>query len=127
MAETLKQETNRILRRLLVAIEGIGGGSDNATASNQEAQILLETAIRDALTVSIKENVTYTTLTGVGATLDNIKGYSIINIGDSSGLIDGVVIPEGLTINIKPSNQNNTLSSVSLDATGTTFLLIQLI
>lgn len=49
-------------------------------------------------------------------------GFSISNVGSASGLVNGVTLPAGATINFSPDN-NNYLNGISYDATGTTFLI----
>jgi hypothetical protein len=49
-------------------------------------------------------------------------GFSIANVGGAAGIVDGVSLPAGATINFAP-DKNNTLSGISYDATGTTFLI----
>ena len=59
--------------------------------------------------------------TGVGAINVNY-GFSIANVGGAAGLVDGVSIPAGATVNFAPDNNNN-LNGINYDATGTTFLI----
>jgi hypothetical protein len=49
-------------------------------------------------------------------------GFSIANVGGAAGLVDGITLPAGATVNFAP-DKNNTLSAISYDATGTTFLI----
>jgi len=49
-------------------------------------------------------------------------GFSIANVGGAAGLVNGVTLPAGATVNFAP-DKNNTLSGISYDATGTTFLI----
>jgi hypothetical protein len=58
---------------------------------------------------------------GVGAINVNY-GFSIANVGGAAGLVDGVSIPAGATVNFAPDNNNN-LNGINYDATGTTFLI----
>ena len=59
--------------------------------------------------------------TGTGAININY-GFSIANVGGAAGLVDGVSVPAGTTINFTPDN-NNYLNGINYDATGTTFLI----
>ena len=59
--------------------------------------------------------------TGVGSINVNY-GFSIANVGGAAGLVDGVSVPAGATVNFAP-DKNNTLSGINYDATGTTFLI----
>jgi hypothetical protein len=49
-------------------------------------------------------------------------GFSIANVGGAAGLVNGVTLPAGATVNFAP-DKNNTLSGITYDATGTTFLI----
>lgn len=64
-------------------------------------------------------------------TVSNVSGsipigvysFSIANIGIADGLVDGQTIPAGITVSFDGGALNNTLSSLSYDATGTTFIV----
>jgi hypothetical protein len=73
------------------------------------------------------ETITTTTSTGVGATTAGIKGYSITNTGIAAGTVEGDALPIGCSINVTPSDFTNILASVDYDATGTTFLIVELV
>ena len=60
---------------------------------------------------------------GPGITPIGVYSFSIANVGGVSGSVDGRVLPAGTTINYDAGALNNTLSSISYDATGTTFLI----
>ena len=49
-------------------------------------------------------------------------GFSIANVGGAAGIVDGVSLPAGATVNFAP-DKNNTLNGITYDATGTTFLI----
>ena len=59
--------------------------------------------------------------TGAGA-ISITYGFSIANVGAASGTVNGVTLPAGTTVNFAP-DKNNTLSGITYDATGTTFLI----
>ena len=63
------------------------------------------------------------TLTGSGLTTSGVYSFSIANIGTASGLVGGESIPAGMTISFDGGALNNTLGSISYDATGTTFII----
>ena len=62
--------------------------------------------------------------TGSGAT-PLAYSVSIANVGSAAGVINGVSIPAGTTLNFDPG-MNNTVTPMSFNATGTTFLIISL-
>lgn len=72
------------------------------------------------------EDTTVTTATGAGSTTAGIKGYSITNTGATAGTYKGEPLVPGCSINVKPSDFTNILASASYDATGTTFLIVEL-
>ena len=63
------------------------------------------------------------TLTGSGLTTSGVYSFSIANVGLASGLVGGESIPAGMTISFDGGALNNTLGSISYDATGTTFII----
>lgn len=60
--------------------------------------------------------------TGPGMTPMNIYSLSIANVGSAAGVINGVSIPAGTTLNWS-AEFNNTLSPIVYNATGTTFII----
>jgi len=60
---------------------------------------------------------------GVDSTPLGVYSFSIANIGTAAGSVDGQVLPAGTTINYDAGALNNTLGSITYDATGTAFLI----
>ena len=58
-----------------------------------------------------------------GAVASGLYSFSIANVGSAAGLVDGEVLPAGVTINFDAGALNNTLGGLSFDATGTTFVV----
>jgi hypothetical protein len=58
-----------------------------------------------------------------GAVASGLYSFSIANVGSAAGLVDGAVLPAGVTINFDAGALNNTLGGLSFDATGTTYVL----
>ena len=67
-------------------------------------------------------NTNIVSATGIGSIPDNTYSFSIANVGASAGLVGGVSIPAGVTINYN-AELNNTLTGIAYNATGTTFLI----
>jgi hypothetical protein len=65
----------------------------------------------------------YLSETGAGATPPDVYSFSIANVGAANGIVDGQVLPTGATINYDAGAMNNTLKSLSYDATGTRFII----
>ena len=65
-------------------------------------------------------------VTGSGATPANVYSISIANVGAAAGVIDGVSIPAGTVLNFDGGVLNNTVTPMSYNATGTTFLITYL-
>ena len=59
--------------------------------------------------------------TGAGG-ISVTYGFSIANVGGAAGTVNGITLPAGATVNFAP-DKNNSLSGVTYDATGTTFLI----
>jgi hypothetical protein len=64
---------------------------------------------------------TYVNVTG--AIASGLYSFSIANVGSAAGLVDGEVLPAGVTINFDAGALNNTLGGMNFDATGTTFVV----
>ena len=60
---------------------------------------------------------------GPNSTPLGVYSFSIANVGAAAGSVDGQILPAGTTINYDGGALNNTLGSISYDATGTTFLI----
>jgi len=58
-----------------------------------------------------------------GSTTAGWYSFSIANVGAAAGTVDGASIPAGTTLNFDAGVLNNTLASISYDATGTTFVI----
>jgi hypothetical protein len=61
--------------------------------------------------------------TGAGNIPIDVYSFSIANVGAASGTVSGQVLPAGATINFDAGVLNHTFTSISYDATGTTFLI----
>jgi hypothetical protein len=66
-------------------------------------------------------NVLNTTTTGTVPS--GVFSCSIANVGSNPGLVEGQSIPVGTILNFDAGVLNNTLNSISYDATGTIFLI----
>jgi hypothetical protein len=65
----------------------------------------------------------YSITTTSGVTLANVYSFSIANVGSAAGTVDGQSLPAGVTVNFDAGVLNNTLGSLSYNATGTTFII----
>lgn len=61
--------------------------------------------------------------TGSGNTPGGVYSLSIANVGSAAGIVDGVTLPAGATINFDAGVLNHTLQTMSYNATGTTFII----
>lgn len=77
----------------------------------------------DSYLTSAERTPNIISATGAGATPANIFSLSISNVGSGDGVINGVTLPSGATINFDGGMLNNTLSQLSYNATGTTFII----
>jgi hypothetical protein len=68
-----------------------------------------------------------TVVNTTGSTPAGAFSFSIANVGSASGLVDTEVLPAGVTINYDAGALNNTLDTMSFDATGTTFVVTWII
>jgi len=74
-------------------------------------------------TTSVTRTPSIASATGLGSTTAGVYSFSIANVGGANGLIYGVTIPAGMTVSFDGGALNNTLGSISYDATGTTFII----
>lgn len=65
-------------------------------------------------------------VTGAGTTPSNVFSISIANVGNADGLVDGVALPAGVSINYDGGGINNTVDAISYNATGTVFIITYL-
>lgn len=74
-------------------------------------------------TTAVNRTPSIASFTGVGSTTAGVYSFSIANVGAADGIIFGVTIPAGMTVNFDGGALNNTLGSISFDATGTRFII----
>jgi hypothetical protein len=67
-------------------------------------------------------NIINSTTTG---TIPTSYGFSIANVGNAAGTVDGQSLPAGVTVNFDPG-VNNTILGLPFDATGTRFVITYL-
>jgi hypothetical protein len=72
---------------------------------------------------SRERTVTVINATGPDTTPGGVFSVSIANVGTASGTVGGATIPAGTTLNFDAGVLNNTLTAISYDATGTTFIV----
>lgn len=77
-------------------------------------------------TTAVNRTPSIASFTGVGSTTAGVYSFSIANVGGADGIIFGVTIPAGMTVNFDGGALNNTLGSISFDATGTRFIITYL-
>lgn len=84
----------------------------------------------DALTLLLqpqKRAVKVMSVTNVSGTFgDGAYSASVANVGATAGTVGGVAFPAGTTLNFDAGVLNNTLSAITYDATGTTFLITEM-
>lgn len=66
----------------------------------------------------------YSTVSNAGAIASGASSISVANAGEASGFLNGETLPVGVSLEWN-SSWNNTLSKVTYDATGTTFLIVE--
>jgi hypothetical protein len=65
----------------------------------------------------------YFTTTTSGSTTAGVYSFSVANIGNAVGDLDGGHLPAGVTVSFDAGALNNTLASMTYDATGTVFVI----
>jgi hypothetical protein len=93
----------------------------NSTGSTPDVLSVLND-ILDVLQGSPRTPVILSSTT-VGATPAGVYSISIANVGAAAGVVNGVSIPAGVTINYDGGGMQNTLTAMSYNATGTTFVI----
>jgi hypothetical protein len=79
------------------------------------------------LTAAIRSPKIKSYVNAAGSTTVGAYSFSITNVGAASGTVDGETLPAGVTINYDGGALNNTLMDIAFDATGTTFLVTQVL
>ena len=102
--------------KVLVGLQGI-------IDSNGQSSTDITGVLNDILTILQGEARTprITSATGSGST-PNAYSVSIANVGSAAGVVNGVSIPAGTTLNFD-GGFNNLLDPMSYNATGTTFII----
>ena len=74
-----------------------------------------------------KRNVKIQSVTNSGTFGTDCYSASIANVGAAAGTVGGVAFPAGTTLNFDAGVLNNTLGAIAYDATGTTFLITEML
>jgi len=101
-------------------LTNITGTVSLPTGAATEATLLL---VNNNLSSASRTPNIKTYVNAVGSTTAGIYSFSIANVGSASGLVDGEVLPAGVTVNFDGGAMNNTLTAMTFDATGTTFVV----
>jgi hypothetical protein len=101
-------------------ITNITGTVSLPTGAATEATLLL---VNNNLSSASRTPGIKTYVNTTGSTVSGMYSFSIANVGSASGLVDGEVLPAGVTINFDGGAMNNTLTAMTFDATGTTFVV----
>jgi len=101
-------------------LTNITGTVSLPTGAATEATLLL---VNNNLSSASRTPNIKTYVNAVGSTTAGIYSFSIANVGSASGLVDGEVLPTGVTVNFDGGAMNNTLTAMTFDATGTTFVV----
>jgi hypothetical protein len=107
---------NTYLAQLVTNTTGLAAEVTLLSVDSNAAQLVTNTT-------SVTRTPGIATLTGAGLTTAGVYSFSIANIGSASGLVGGESIPAGMTVSFDGGSLNNTLGSISYDATGTTFII----
>jgi len=102
--------------KVLVGLQGII--DSNNTCCESTFSVLKEIA---TILAGVQRIPAITSETGVGST-PNAYSVSIANVGAAAGVVNGVSIPAGTTLNFD-GGFNNLLDPMSFNATGTTFII----
>jgi hypothetical protein len=76
--------------------------------------------------VSTTVTPTLASVTGAFTIAAGASGFTVANIGSANGILDGVTVAAGTTVEW-PVVQGATYTSLSGDATGTTFLIAKVV
>lgn len=104
-----------------VTNDSVVGG---ATAANQVAANALLTSIDTKTTASVQRTASLTTTTGAGTVALGASRVTIANSGGASGVVDGETFPAGAIVSWE-APAKDTLSAITYNATGTTFLIAE--
>jgi hypothetical protein len=101
-------------------ITNITGTVSLPTGAATEATLL---SVNNYLAATLRTPGIRTYVNVTGAISSGLYSFSVANVGSASGLLDGQVLPAGVTVNFDAGALNNTLGGMNFDATGTTFVV----
>ena len=114
MAETLKQETIRVLRHLL---SNITIDTGDITVNTQDIENLLQ-----GIAGSV-ETPGYSRVSNNVGLAAGFFSVAISNVGAATGTVLGADLPAGDTVKFC-AKTGNTLAAIAYDATATTFAIV---
>ena len=104
----------------LRVLKGLQALNDLAVNDQSSATLiaLLQPKVRKIKIISVEDDS--------GDTSEDLCSVSIANVGSAPGTVNSVALPVGVTLNFDAGALNNTLGTISYDATGTTFLITEM-
>ena len=115
----------KLLDAILAASSGGGGGGCPCPSSAQETTLL--SILTNLTPVASTPSMSRVTSAAGSPIAAGAKSVSISNTGGANGLVLGVIIKPGETVNWSAGDNNNTLTAISYDGTGTELLIITVV
>ena len=105
----------------------VGHNNTRAAVTGQEELLVKVNSISTETSVGARRIPNIYEVTGAGATTVGVYSVSIANVGTAGGTVNGVTLPAGVSINFDGGAINNTIDVLTLEASGTTFLITELV
>jgi hypothetical protein len=112
----------KLLDSILTAVSGGGGGGCPCPSNAQE--VTLAQVLTKLTEVSVTPAMLRVTNAAGSPISAGAKSVSISNVGSANGLVLGAVIKPGETVSWSAGDNNNTLTAISFDGTGTELLIL---
>jgi hypothetical protein len=105
---------------LEVTADQINLNTDTLETSNDAIQAAVEGGVVETPSMRTVTNTT-------GSVTAGKKSFTIYNVGSADGTVDGDTIPKKTSVSFSVTHFNNTLGAIAFDATGTEFLIAEIV
>lgn len=105
----------------------LGHNNTRAAVTGQEELLVKVNSLSTETSVGARRIPNIYEVNGAGATTVGVYAVSIANVGSNAGFVNGAGFPAGVSINFDGGAINNTIDTITFDATGTTFLITELV
>lgn len=113
----------KLLDSILTAVGSGGGGGGCPCPSNAQEATLAQVLVK-LTAVPVTPGMLRATDATASPIAAGAKSVTISNVGGANGLVLGDIIKPGETLSWSAGDNNNTLTAISFDGTGTELLIL---